>query len=370
MRLAEPATESNFEYLKPPYVGVAVDLVIRFFFILAMKCAKLLQTATASATSTTYKLTHHNSFGSLGSFRSSLIKNAPRFARRSWIRAPMTTYFGNVRSVVSPPEWLQILWLVNPHNCRFSVARELSCLVNTPEGQFMTNSVGTCHHMSYVRTTTELVHMKFASFEHSDEVLDDWLENVWEAWKIAPNSTVDLHPTHPEAYKLTVQIQLLNMPPVLRQQYEHCYDLPALERSEGLDVVEMICGGGSGFNVEFDVDLELELDLIAKKIDEEELEVEVSPLPLKYYDLETSHPNELGDGRSFKSIINVTDISKDLVTELDPTNPSPLDCANPKFLVLTVMEGEKDLSTEQVFHDIGDRAKRASFEEDESTNHY
>jgi len=32
MRLAESATVSNFERLKPPYVGVTVDSVIRLFF--------------------------------------------------------------------------------------------------------------------------------------------------------------------------------------------------------------------------------------------------------------------------------------------------------------------------------------------------
>ena len=32
MRLAEPATVSNFELLKPPYVGVPADSAIRLFF--------------------------------------------------------------------------------------------------------------------------------------------------------------------------------------------------------------------------------------------------------------------------------------------------------------------------------------------------
>jgi len=31
MRLAKPATVSNFESLKPPYVGVTADLVVRLF---------------------------------------------------------------------------------------------------------------------------------------------------------------------------------------------------------------------------------------------------------------------------------------------------------------------------------------------------
>ena len=44
-----------------------------------------------------------------------------------WLRSPMVTYFGNLQSVVEPPEQLQVLFYVDPRSCRFVSHREIDC---------------------------------------------------------------------------------------------------------------------------------------------------------------------------------------------------------------------------------------------------
>jgi len=88
MRLAKPATVSNFERLNTLCVGVRVDSGIRLFLLFflsthmppsrTMNCAKWLQPPTS-----TTKLTLFHSNPSAHSPPPCSNKNAPRFARRS-----------------------------------------------------------------------------------------------------------------------------------------------------------------------------------------------------------------------------------------------------------------------------------------------
>ena len=91
--------------------------------------------------------------------------------------AKMWTYWKTLRTVVHPPEELNILWLVDPAACQFLQNREVGC-----EGGLLIVGVATCHHLSYVRTTEELTTRKLSSFSHANEVQATWLRAKWEQW--------------------------------------------------------------------------------------------------------------------------------------------------------------------------------------------
>ena len=76
------------------------------------------------------------------------------------------------------------------------------------DGVYLSRDDLVCHHFSYVRTDTELMSMKFASFHHADEFDNDhWFNSVWREWKGASQGLLtDLHPTVPAAYKGTRKI--------------------------------------------------------------------------------------------------------------------------------------------------------------------
>ncbi|KAH8092283.1 hypothetical protein JL720_5251 [Aureococcus anophagefferens] len=145
-------------------------------------------------------------------------------------------------TVVDPPEPLQILWLVetardSPTACAFSEARNWACADGTLAadalaekidalGVFVDAATARCHHLSYVRTSSEL-EAKVASFAHARDVVDGWVDDVWRAYDAgqhkgdstydADPALEDLHPTHPAAFKRTKRQPLWALPPALRR---------------------------------------------------------------------------------------------------------------------------------------------------------
>jgi len=116
----------------------------------------------------------------------------------------MSTHFGTLSSGIQPPEKLQILWLLSPKSCSFSDAREISCIATegfSRNGLFLKPNIARCYHLSYVRTTKE-VSRKLGSFEHYDEVVNDWIDEKWLKWRNDP-TVGDLHPTNPHVYRNT-----------------------------------------------------------------------------------------------------------------------------------------------------------------------
>lgn len=91
--------------------------------------------------------------------------------------AKMWTYWKSLRTVITPPEDLNILWLVSPTACRFGRNREVDCT-----GGLLIYGLAKCHHLSYVRTTEELTGRKLASFSHAREVGGQWFTDKWQAW--------------------------------------------------------------------------------------------------------------------------------------------------------------------------------------------
>ena len=162
-------------------------------------------------------------------------------------RAHMATYWRSVRTVVDPPEALRILWLVKLNICHWTRDREIGCTLPAEaargllflqgqtsqstelefDGLMIDPSAGVCHHLSYVRTTSQLVHQKLASFAHAKDVVEaaearngggltSWLKNTWHEWE-HNNDLGHLHPTHPPAYDHVRPQPLHALPPALRQ---------------------------------------------------------------------------------------------------------------------------------------------------------
>lgn len=162
-------------------------------------------------------------------------------SRVGWARATMATYWKSTRTVITPPEPLRILWLVavaddagldntsTSLECSFLEARNWGCSAigfgshNGSDitarmdslGVYVDTSTAVCHHLSYVRTTTE-IDDKMASFAHADDVRPGWMHDVWRRWDENPNLS-NLHPTHPPAFASTIQQPLWALPPALRR---------------------------------------------------------------------------------------------------------------------------------------------------------
>lgn len=66
------------------------------------------------------------------------------------------------------------------------------------------------HHLSYVRTDEEML-KKIQAFEHFDEIVPGWYENVWQAWR---PGMVDIHPVSPPSFS---QAKLAPLPESLKE---------------------------------------------------------------------------------------------------------------------------------------------------------
>ncbi len=76
----------------------------------------------------------------------------------------------------------------------------------------MNNAV--VHHFSYA-LPTELVKRKTESWSHRDDVQATWFERVWIPWD-KNREMMDLHPTHPNAYRKAVRADPEQLPPAMR----------------------------------------------------------------------------------------------------------------------------------------------------------
>ncbi|CAM9753558.1 unnamed protein product [Scytosiphon promiscuus] len=132
--------------------------------------------------------------------------------------AGMNTYWASVRSVVSPPEKLLALWLVDPRRCFWHQNREITCRVEVGEEHDVSfdieTSTAVVHHLSYVRVEGDLKR-KMNTFSHAGEEQSEWYERSWRGWA-ANNSLTDLHPVEATAFKRVVPQPLFRLTPALR----------------------------------------------------------------------------------------------------------------------------------------------------------
>jgi hypothetical protein len=163
---------------------------------------------------------------------------------RAWY-AHWDVYFKRLRRKVNPPSAFMSLaqlngdfvrecpWYKNRVPC--SLAVKASALLHTHafpargiSGHNMAgNGLARCHHLSYVRTSQDLLHKKFASFSHAHEInVTTWYDTVWLEWDriesadpTGVDAMRDLHPTDPAVFKRVVRQPFANMPPALRRMH-------------------------------------------------------------------------------------------------------------------------------------------------------
>ncbi len=75
-------------------------------------------------------------------------------------------------------------------------------------------SVAVCHHGSYVGPRSR-IEQKLASSSHRDQMVDGWLDRVWDTW--TPESC-NFHPTHPDRFPVAEHVETAQLPRAIREQ--------------------------------------------------------------------------------------------------------------------------------------------------------
>ena len=155
----------------------------------------------------------------------------------------MKTYWKNLRVRIEPIEKLRALVLVSIQgNCtcsKFIIREPIDCNCETGT---LDLEVAMMHHLSFVRTTTQLEN-KISKFEHSNEIISNWVNDIWKQYDIGDNchTMKNLHPTEPEAYQTTVSVPAINMPPALRKLYFESCIIPKYEILLNPSRLKMLC---------------------------------------------------------------------------------------------------------------------------------
>lgn len=97
------------------------------------------------------------------------------------------TYWKDTETVVDPEESGGLIVAIRP-TVQFVDKR---CI--NQEWGFLPQDI-VMHHLSYVRTNEEMKR-KIETFEHHNEIVDNWYEEKWL------NGNENLHPVHPESFK-------------------------------------------------------------------------------------------------------------------------------------------------------------------------
>lgn len=254
-----------------------------------------------------------------------------------FVRSEMSTHFGTLSSIIQPPEKLQILWLLSPKSCSFSDAREISCIATegfSRNGLFLKPNIARCYHLSYVRTTKEVTR-KLGSFEHYDEVVNDWIDEKWLKWRNDP-TIGDLHPTNPHVYRNTSFLQHFYLPSSLRQYFARkcIYNMTTDVDSIRNDDIFMTCEQPNRPN---NIAI-LDTSLIWKEHEggiEQRNKIHINQGEIQNAPIQTDNTEE-----------NMDEMENSLLRNFE------FDCTRPKFLVLIVKAGNLDKSSEGTFEDI------------------
>lgn len=292
----------------------------------------------------------------------------------NWMRGDMVTYFGTIQTYIEPRELLKILFYVDQDCCEFVSHREIACFKETDilkddmvigkvegEGLFIDESFGVCHHLSYVRTRKELVN-KFESFEHSHELIPNWVENIWDVWA-GDKELEDLHPTKPEAYKRTERAEVEELTvEIINYVWGRCY-LPGDVDDDARDI---ICGGGSNEVVD-----DLEINLVIRPINqiqrnggEENSINEIIPKSMTitktgYIAEGSTLLTKHGGTRQILTVVDTNKIEENDIQILDRAGNSEDVCGKPEFLIFILCEGVYDESTYPVFSEIANALQRS-----------
>lgn len=107
----------------------------------------------------------------------------------------LLTYWKDKKHIVDPEETGGLIVAVRP-SVRFIDKR---CIDS--EWDFLPEDI-VMHHYSYVRTDEEMK-KKISSFEHAEEIVPNWYEDVWLKW--TPEMK-NVHPVNPGSFKKIIKI--------------------------------------------------------------------------------------------------------------------------------------------------------------------
>ncbi|QYK54622.1 MAG: glycosyltransferase [Fimbriimonadaceae bacterium] len=153
------------------------------------------------------------------------------------VRVRMQTYWKTTSHIVSPPEQLAPILMLNAQECSHEYIREYS----GGKMLVLSRDHGLLHHLSYVGSD-ERIHKKISTWGHKDELVDGWWQEKWLGWDADPTIR-DLHPTHPNAFHM---IERIDCPALLADvdSGRDIYECPPLESRPTVEIVIPLYGGG------------------------------------------------------------------------------------------------------------------------------
>lgn len=116
------------------------------------------------------------------------------------------TYWKYIDFVIHPRERFTPCLMINLKNATYERVREFS----GGKALFLPAEYGIVHHLSYVGGD-DRIKKKITTWGHSTEVDRRWWSDIWQTWDQNP-FLLDLHPTHPSAYKQAIA---RSIPPIL-----------------------------------------------------------------------------------------------------------------------------------------------------------
>lgn len=143
-----------------------------------------------------------------------MMKLVARYPTVECWHAEWDTYWKSCRYRIEPREPFKPTIFVKVGDVEFVKNRA----VGECKHALLPAAAGICHHMSYARTDEQVLR-KISSFSHAGEIREGWFENVWLAWD-EDRAMLNLHPTHPTAYRAAVAQPPWAVPPALRRRFE------------------------------------------------------------------------------------------------------------------------------------------------------
>lgn len=124
------------------------------------------------------------------------------------------TYWKSYRYKIDSADHNGQLTIVRIGSTRFVNARRTSA----EKISYLPQSLGVCHHLSYVRSDDE-VKKKMVHSSHARAFLPNWYANVWLRWDV-DKDLENLHPMRPQWYPRAIVQDPEAYPPALRRLYE------------------------------------------------------------------------------------------------------------------------------------------------------
>ncbi len=116
------------------------------------------------------------------------------------VHVEMDTYWKSPEYIIRPRERLRPVIMIDPTTVEHIHLRDY----RGRRPLVLSAELGVLHHLSYAGPD-ERIRRKLVSWSHRDEIVPDWLTQVWERWD-TDRTMGNFHPTHPEAYGFAERI--------------------------------------------------------------------------------------------------------------------------------------------------------------------